>query len=235
MRSLIVGSVLFLAACGGGQKQTSTGVAAPAEAPEWVHRGSVVKQGSIFGVGSVSGIANTPLAQDTAKNRARAEISRILETYSASLMKDYQASTTAGDQSASSEEQRVEQAIKTFSANLMNGTEQKDMWLDGNSNTWWVLVELNFERSREAAAAQAQMSDGLKDWVDQNGDKVLEDLEGDTGSGGGSKDPPPAEEPPPAAEEPPPAPPENEGPSAKVGGNPPAWTQGKCDRGKYLC
>src|SRR5688572_30139599 len=212
MRSLIVGSVLFLAACGGGQKQSSTGIAAPAEAPEWVHRGSVVQKGSIFGVGSVSGIANTPLAQDTAKNRARAEISRILETYSASLMKDYQASTTAGDMSASSEEQRIEQAIKTFSANLMNGTEQKDMWLDGNSNTWWVLVELDFDRAREAAAAQAEMSKGLKDWVDQNGDKVLEDLEGETGSGG-SQDPPPSD--PPASDDPPandpPPPPEKEG------------------------
>jgi hypothetical protein len=240
MRVLVVGSLLMLAACGGGQKQTSTGVAASEGAPEWVHRGSVVQRGSIFGVGSVSGIGNAPLAQDTARNRARAEISKILETYSASLMKDYQASTTAGDFSASSEEQHVEQAIKTFSANLMNGTEQKDMWLDGNNNTWWVLVELNFDRSREAAAVQAQMSEGLKGWVDQNGDKVLEGMESETGPVSGGEgdgedhrdDPAPTEDPPPP---PPPARVEPEGPPAKVGGAAPGWTQGKCDRGRYLC
>jgi hypothetical protein len=235
-------ALLFAAGCGGTQERTSTGVGAPAEAPEWVHRGSVVAKGSIFGVGSVEGIKNAPLAQDTARNRGRAEISKILEVYSASLMKDYQASTAAGDLSASSEEQRVEQAIKTFSANLMNGTEQKDMWLDGNSGTWWVLVELNFERSREAAAAQASMSPGLKDWVDDNGPKVLADLEGEGkgngGSGGsGGDDPPPvaADPPPPAGDPPPPPPPADDGPPAKSGGPAPAWTQGKCDRNKYLC
>lgn len=237
----LTGSILMLAACaGGGQQRGSTGVAAPANAPEWVHRGSVVQKGSIFGVGSVTGIANTPLAQDTARNRARAEISRILETYSASLMKDYQASTAAGDLSASSEEQHVEQAIKTFSANLMNGTEQQDMWLDGNNNTWFVLVELNFQRAKEAAAAQAEMSPGLKDWVDDNGPKVLADLESETGGGrpprsddGGDGGGVARNDPPPSSGNG--TAPKDEGPPARVGGEAPGWTQGSCDRNKYLC
>lgn len=234
-----------LAACGGSQSHVE-GHSAPADAPEWVHRGSRVQAGSIFGVGAVTGIKNPALARDTASNRGRAEISKILEVYSASLMKDYQASVTAGDFSASSEEQMVTQAIKTFSSNLMNGTETKDMWIDQANGTWYALVELNFERAREAAAAQAEMSPGLKGWLDDNGDRVLSDLEGDTnrgepgsGEGGapeseGSAEPsaPPPTPPTPSTPTPPPA---DDGPKARVGGAAPAWTQGQCDRQRYLC
>jgi hypothetical protein len=248
-RSVLVGglmtfAVVALAGCGGSSKAAQGGGGEGlGEAPEWVNRGSRVEKGSIFGVGSVQGVANTPLARDTAANRGRAEISRILEVYSASLMKDYSASTTAGDMSASSEEQRVEQAIKTFSANLMKGTETKDFYLAPNG-TWFCLVELNFERSREVAAVGAQMGPGMKKWVDENGDDVLNGLETETGKI--NPPPPPAAEPPPSgqasapppsppppAAPPPPAPPP--GPPAKVGGPAPAWTQGTCDRSKYLC
>ncbi|MCB9655486.1 MAG: LPP20 family lipoprotein [Deltaproteobacteria bacterium] len=237
------GLLSLLWACGGAKADVrQSGV--PANAPEWVNRGSRVQAGSIFGVGSVSGIKNTPLARDTAANRGRAEISRILEVYSASLMKDYQESVSAGTSGASSEGQMVQQAIKTFSANLMNGTEVRDMWLSPTQGqgTWYALVELNFERAREAAAAQAQMSPGLRDWVDQNGPKVLEDLEdsgpkGSEHADGGATAPAPAPAPVPAPASKPPmaeAPRAPEVP-AKVGGPAPAWTQGRCDRDRYLC
>ncbi len=223
-------------ACGGSKGKGDA--LRPANAPEWVARGSRVQTGSIFGVGSAAGIANTPLARDTASNRGRAEISRILEVYSASLMKDYMASTSANG--ANSEEQHVEQAIKTFSANLMNGTEVKDYFLDPAANTWYALVELNFERAREVAAAQAQMGPGLRKWVDENGDDVLKGMD----QGGGpppateseaDNDSPPPAAPPVASNPPPAAPPAADGPPAKVGGAAPGWTQGQCDRARYLC
>ncbi len=227
-----------LTACAGGQAKPGSPMVAPKHGPKWLNRGSGVFEGSILGVGSVSGIKNTPLARDTAANRGRAEISKILETYSASLMKDYQASTSASDMTASSEGQRVEQAIKTFSANLMNGAETRELWLDGSGNTWYALVELNFDRAKDVAAAQAKMGGGLKDWVAKNGDRVLSDLESDMG---GSARAPAAPGPgagaavgqpeaAPVAEEP-----RVEGPLARVGGAKPEWTQGTCDRARFLC
>ena len=214
-------------ACGGTQKGSS-GAVASANAPQWVHRGTRVVKGSIFGVGSVSGIENDSLAQTTATNRGISEISKILETYSASLMKDYQSSTSVNGQSE--EMQRVESAIKTFSANLINGAERKNIFHDKARNTWWALVELNFERAKEVAEAKEKMGPGLKDWVDKNGGRVFDDMADD--------EPPP---PPPTAGggNPPPsggggAPPPS-GPPAKVGGPAPGWTQGSCDRNKYLC
>jgi hypothetical protein len=225
----------------------------PANAPDWVMRGSRVQSGSIFGVGMVAGIKNVGTARNTASNRARKEISKILETYSASLMKDYAASTSAGG--ARSEEQHVEEAVKTFSAQLLVGVEVKDYWLDGNANVWYALAELNFERQREVAAAGAQMGPGMREWIDQNGGKVLGGMEGggeapSVGSEGGEDEAAPegeSEEPEaPVAEAPArpaapapapaaPAPPAADGPPAKVGGAAPGWTQNQCDRARYLC
>lgn len=228
----------------GSSKPPSGSPATQAEAPEWVHRGSHVEKGAISGVGMASGIQNTELARTTATNRARAEISKILETYSASLMKDYQASVSAGGQ-ASDESQLVEQAIKTFSAQLLEGTEVRGYWMDPGNNTWYGLVVLDFERQKEIAAGRANMPGSLKDWVDQNGGKVLEDLSDETDKhqppappAPPPSEPPVAENPPPPA--PPPAKPQGPGPAPKQGGEPPAWTKGKnsggaCDSNKYLC
>ena len=162
-----------LVACGGSTPKAGSPTANPS-APEWVHKGSRVKDGKVYGLGMAGGIRNTELARTTAANRGRAEISKILEVYSASLMKDYQASTSAGG--ASSEEQRVEQAIKTFSANLMSGTTPIEYWLDAPKNTWFVLVELDFEKAK--ALANAKSSGDTKNWIDNNGRNVHDDLEG---------------------------------------------------------
>src|SRR5262245_46221559 len=76
---------LSLAACGGSKGGGGGNLTSNPNAPEWVNRGSRIGNGSIFGVGSAAGIQNASLARTTAGNRARAEISKILETYSASL------------------------------------------------------------------------------------------------------------------------------------------------------
>jgi hypothetical protein len=217
----------LLAGCAGSSSGGS-GAGVPPEAPDWVRSGSGVRDGVVYGVGSASGIMNTSLARTTAANRARAEVSRILEVYSASLMKDYQASTTAGDFSASDEEQRVEQAIKTFSAQLLDGAEVREYWLDAAGNTWFAQVALDFERSAEVAAARERMSPGLSNWVQANGASVLESLDADMKSGalapssasagGGAIAGSGA----------------GEGNDAR-GGPQPAWTEGACDRQEHLC
>jgi len=83
-----------------------------------------VDKGKVFyGVGIASGIRNQALLRSTADNGARAEVAKILETYVAVLAKDYMASTTAGDMKASSEEQHVEMALKTFTKTTLHGAE----------------------------------------------------------------------------------------------------------------
>ena len=54
-------------------------------------------------------------------------------------MKDYMASTTAGDMSASSEEQHVEQAIKTFVAEELSGIEITEYWFHPDGDNIYEL------------------------------------------------------------------------------------------------
>jgi hypothetical protein len=77
---------MAVAACGGSQ-QTPPQAGPMVEYPEWVNKGSGAFGGEkrvFYGVGSASGIRNHALARTTADNRARAEISKTFQVYSAS-------------------------------------------------------------------------------------------------------------------------------------------------------
>jgi hypothetical protein len=226
-----------LVACGGRQHTPPEQQGLSKNAPEWVSRGSIVVNGSVFGVAGVSGIKNPSHARTTAGNRARKEIAKILETYSASLMKDYSASTSANG--ASSEEQHVEEVVKTFSAQIMTGTEIVNNWIDDSNGTWYALAELNFDRAKEIASVKGTMgSSDIGKWLDQNGGKTLGGMEGDMKQ----TPPPPPAAPPATAEErpaaggPPMAAPgaANNGPAPKTGAAP-SWKDGTCDQARYLC
>lgn len=149
--------------------------------PEWVMKGSGAFGGDdkrvFYGVGSVSGIKNQSLARTTADNRARAEVSKIFEVYSASLMKDYQASTTAGDMSKSSEEQHVEQAIKTFSASTLSGVQIVDHWFHPQDGTVYSLAQLDLENFTTNLDKMKELNAQVRDYVRQNAERVHMDLE----------------------------------------------------------
>jgi len=149
--------------------------------PDWVTKGSGAFGGEagrvFYGVGSVSGIKNAALARTTADNRARAEIAKIFETYSASLMKDYAASTTAGDMSASSEEQHVEQAIKTFSASTLSGVQVVDHWYHPTDGTVYALARLDLKAFTDNLDKMKELNGQVRDYVRKNAEKVHMDLE----------------------------------------------------------
>lgn len=146
-------------------------------APDWVLEGSGLEDGVIRGLGSVSGVHNSSLARATAGNRGRAEISRILEVYSVSLLRDYQASTSGAVDAGSDESQDVQQAIKTFSASLLNGSEVEEYWFDADRNTWYALVTLDLRRSERIQAAQARLPSMVREWLGTHESNVMEDLE----------------------------------------------------------
>lgn len=181
---LVVALALPVAACGGGQKTQEGKLSAntPAvEYPEWVNKGSGAFGGEgkkvFYGVGSASGIRNSSLARSTADNRARNEISKVFETYSASLMKDYSASTTAGDMSASSEEQHVQQAIKTFSANTLNGVEVVDHWIHPTSGEIYSLARLDMAGFMDQIDKAKELNAKVKEAVKRSAEKAFSDLD----------------------------------------------------------
>ncbi len=159
--------VSFLVACGG--------------APDWVEEGSGVlneeKDKSIYGVGAVTGLKNEPLAWETAENRARAELAKTFRTYTAYLMEDYAASTTAGNFTKSTEEQNVERAIKTFTAVTLNGVRPVDRYQDEDSQTYYVLTKLSLDDMKDALQQASELDAEIRDFVKKNAERAFQRLE----------------------------------------------------------
>ena len=167
MAAFLVAFAAALTACGG--------------APTWVKKGSGAYNEkdtkAFFGVGAVTGVKNEPLAWDTAENRARAEIAKTFETYTAYLMRDYAASTTAGDFTKSAEEQNVERAIKTFAATTLSGVRPIDRYKDDDSNTYYVLAKLSLKDMQEALAQSKELNAQMRDYVRKNSERLFDRLE----------------------------------------------------------
>lgn len=146
--------------------------------PEWVMKGSGAfgeTAGRVFyGVGSVSGIKNHALARTTAENRARSEIGKIFETYTASLMKDY--ASAASDGEGTNEEQYVEQALKTFSAATLSGVEIVDRWFHPDGSVY-ALSKLDLEAFTNNLERMEKLNEATREYVRKNAERAHVSLE----------------------------------------------------------
>ena len=159
--------VSVLASCGG--------------APDWVKEGSGPmndeESKAIYGVGSIVGVKNEPLAWEAAENRSRAELARTFETYTAYLMRDYAASTNAGNFTKSTEEQNVERALKSFTAITLNGVRPVDRYKDEDSNSYYVLTRLSFQEMQETLQQAQELNSEVRDFVRKNAERAFDQLE----------------------------------------------------------
>src|SRR5215813_11304159 len=164
---VVIALMIGLVACGGP--------------PKWVAKGSGYMNEKdskgFYGVGAVAGVRNEPLAWDTAENRARAEIAKTFETYTGYLMRDYAASTTAGDFTRNSEEQNVERAIKTVTTTTLSGVKPIERYRDEKTNTYYVLTKLNLEEMKNNLEQAKELNAQVRDYVRKNADKLFERLE----------------------------------------------------------
>lgn len=151
------------------------------EAPDWVIKGSGAfekDRGKIFyGVGSASGIKNYSLLRSAADNRARNEIAKIFETYNSSLMKDYMASTSAGESGVSSEEQHVEQVIKTVTSRTLMGVEIVNHWQNPDTGEFFSLSRLDLLTFKENMEKAKELDNKVRDYIRQNADRLHDELE----------------------------------------------------------
>jgi hypothetical protein len=151
------------------------------KAPVWVVKGSGAygaEKGKVFyGVGAASGIQNPSLLRSAADNRARNEVAKVFQVYTASLMKDYMGSTTAGKPGVSSEEQLVEQAIKTVSGMTLSGVEIADHWQHPASGELYSLARLDLAAFKDNLEKAKELDAKTKEYIRQNSDRLHEQLE----------------------------------------------------------
>ncbi len=203
--------LLILGACGG---PSATGPA-PAVAtagsgePAWVRKGSGAfddqKGRAFFGVGIADGIQNEALIRQAADDRARGALGRIFHTYVASMTRDYQRSTTAGDFKNSTEEQDVVAVQKTLTETTLRGVEIRDHWVNPRSGAVYALAVLPLRVTLGNLDGTEGMSPRLREHVRTNAHRAFQDLDRELGKRAKSEPPPEAARPPAATE---PAPPE---------------------------
>lgn len=181
---MIIAAVALLAACGGSNPRPD----APIQdmgAPDWVVKGGGAGEskdsGKVFyGVGQASGIKNNSLLRQTADNRARADIAKTFQFYSASLMKDYMSSTMAADPNVTSEEQHVESAIKTVTSITMNGVQIVDHWQNPTTMEMFSRARLDLEAFKNNLEQSKELNQKVKEYIKQNADRLHDDLERET-------------------------------------------------------
>jgi hypothetical protein len=147
--------------------------------PKWVKTGSYKPEEAkaFYSMGEVMGIRNEPLAWDAAENRARAQMVKILSTYTASLMRDYAASTAGLDLKKTAEEQHIEQATKTFAAATLNGVRPVDRYKDEKKGIYYVVVKMDLDNVKDMLMQSTELNAQMRDYVRKNADRAFERLE----------------------------------------------------------
>ena len=166
-------AVLFVAACGAKDvKPTVLSNGCPA----WTFQGTAAfNDGNLYGVGQVAGVQNPALANNAADARARTNLARSLSTKVTSLLKDYQSSTTAGDFGASSEEQDITEATKTFTELNLNGAVIVDR-CKGTDGVLYSLAKMDLTPVNNIIDQQKQLSPKIKAIVKENAAKAFDEL-----------------------------------------------------------
>ena len=151
------------------------------EPPEWVMKSSGAFEDSngkaFYGVGSATGIKNFSLQRTAADDRARNDLAKVFEVWTKSLTKDYMASTTAGDLSASSEEQNVEVAIKTVTSATLTGVLIIDHWEHPGRNELFSLARLDLVAFKNNLDEHKELSKQVREEIKKRADKLHEELE----------------------------------------------------------
>ncbi|RJR15910.1 MAG: hypothetical protein C4581_11190 [Nitrospiraceae bacterium] len=178
---VLLSAMVLISGCAGSKKVTDMTPIQELKAPEWVMKGSGAfggEKGKVFyGVASASRMQNISLMRTAADNRARNEVAKVFQFYTASLMKDYAASTVAGDPDVSSEEQHVEQAIKTVTSMTLSGVEVVDHWQNPATQEFFALARLDLNSFKDNFDKMQTLDKKVRDYIRENADRMHEELE----------------------------------------------------------
>ena len=154
-----------------------------AGAPDWVTKGCSAFWGEetpakICGVGISGGSKNLALQKTSAQGRGRTEIARALDLRVKAMLKDYQATTTGGEEfgTASADEQHIVDVSKQITDIQLVGVEQQDMWVS-NSGTVYVLMVYDASKFQQAVSEMDNLSEEIRRAVIDRADKSFRELD----------------------------------------------------------
>lgn len=148
-------------------------------APNWVLQGCSAFWGDdggarICGVGDAKVGRSMSIARTKATSRARAEISRTLESKVKNMIKDFQEQVTDGESEMSAEQ--FSSTTVTLSKATLNGTSVQDSWIS-KTGQLYMLVALDVEAFENSLAEMDQMSDRLRTFIESRARKSFAELD----------------------------------------------------------
>ena len=154
------------------------------KAPKWALVGGGAftdeKGKAFYGVGSATGIKNFSLQRQVADDRARADLAKVFEFYVETLTKDYQAHTTAGSFTTSSEEQNAEAAVKVVVSSTLRGVTIIDHFEIPERQEMLSLARLDYDAFKQnvtQAEEFKQLPQKVREDIKDRADALHEEME----------------------------------------------------------
>ena len=154
-----------------------------ANAPDWVIRGCSAFWGDepeakICGVGSAGGSRNHSLMVTTSEGRGRTAIARSLDVHVKAMLKDYQATTTGGEEfgTHAADEQHVVDVSKQLTEIDLVGVERRDMWISPSGQVY-VLMVYDAEKFTAAVSSMDNLSESIRKAVIERADANFRELD----------------------------------------------------------
>lgn len=177
---MVFAAAMMIAACGSSDEKSTPKNAMSAEfegAPQWVLKGGSSNPKEICSIGSTGGTKNASIGRTAAVERGRTELSRMLNVKVQSMIKDYQSTTTGGEEFgiAANDEQHIVDVAKQITDNVLSGTEQKDSWIS-NSGTFYALVCMDLEKFSGVVNNMGQLRESIRKAVVERAEKAFDEL-----------------------------------------------------------
>lgn len=189
IRFLVATALAFvIAAVGCGRAVSTPDEQLPSEfagAPDWVLQGcgaywaqEDAEGARICGVGDAEIGRSMSIARTKATARARAEISRTLETKVKSMLKDYQEQVTDSESEMTGEQ--FSSTTVLLSKATLNGTAPEQTWVSP-SNRIYILVGMDVEAFENSVREMGDMSDGLRTFIESRARVSFQEMDDRTG------------------------------------------------------
>ena len=138
--------------------------------PAWTTKGAGAFPPSekvFYGIGRAdASIQNESLRVETADNRARGDLQKVFDTFSETMMRDYNGM----------DGQVIERGIKTFSAGHISGAQIVDRYTD-SKGTAFSLLKLDLESFKKAIEMSQELSSQAKEFVRKRSDALFSDMQ----------------------------------------------------------
>ena len=170
---IVIAATFLLLACA-GQTRVESNMHIKG-APDWVNEGTAIlknKKGRLFhGVGSAPPMGDRSLQTDTADNRARAALARILTSYMEIVSSDY---THAEGDGGAAPDQSITRQIDNITRVNLTGSRIIGRWRDKKTGIVYAIAELDMKQVKDTLKGVKDMNEGFRDYAATHGDNIFD-------------------------------------------------------------